>query len=189
MQLSVTVSISDTLPWRTDSLRSLSLPLTHLFTPAVSHPAIWNGRAEISFSQFSTGTRVHHRAQTAIKLTRISNIRNIQWSSWRTQYPTQATGTHVSRTWLVFYLQHWSQNTFHFAGVGAKNVTLGVPRLKVGCCFEALQAKLPWFEQSFCLDLLAIRQTARANVGPRQTPDAPSSCAVSHDSARKARPV
>lgn len=26
-------------------------------------------------------------------------------------------------------------NTFHFAGVSSKNVTLGVPRLKVNYCF------------------------------------------------------
>ena len=113
----------------------------------------------------------------------------MQWQFWRTQYPTQATGTHASRTRLNFHLRHWSQNTFHFAGVGAKNVTLGVPRLKVGCWIEALQEMLPWFEQSFFLNLLATRHMARANLSPRQTPDAPSDCTVSHFSARKVRPA
>ena len=46
-----------------------------------------------------------------------------------------------------------AQNTFHFAGVGAKNVTLGVPRLKEPSFVVVVEL---WGKSGFHLKVLVL---------------------------------
>jgi hypothetical protein len=49
-----------------------------------------------------------------------------------------------------------AQNTFHFAGVGAKNVTLGVPRLKEPSFVVVVVLHELWGKSGFHLKVLVL---------------------------------